>query len=37
LEATGISPNALTLIGFVLTVGVSGTLALGYFRQGGFF
>lgn len=35
LETTGISPNALTLIGFVLTVGVSGTLALGYLPAGG--
>ena len=35
LEATGISPNALTVIGFVLTVGVSGTLALGYLPAGG--
>lgn len=35
LDATGISPNALTLIGFALTVVVAMVLALGYLFWGG--
>ena len=35
LEATGISPNALTLIGFALTVGVALILATGSLVWGG--
>lgn len=35
LEATGISPNALTIIGFVLTVAVALILATGNFLAGG--
>jgi CDP-diacylglycerol--glycerol-3-phosphate 3-phosphatidyltransferase len=35
LEATGISPNALTLIGFGLTLIVAGVLAAGYLFWGG--
>ena len=35
LERTGISPNALTLIGFALTVGVAAVLAMGQFLIGG--
>ena len=35
LEATGISPNALTLIGFVLTAGVALVLASGVLFWGG--
>ena len=35
LDATGISPNALTLIGFVLTLIVATVLALGYLFWGG--
>jgi CDP-diacylglycerol--glycerol-3-phosphate 3-phosphatidyltransferase len=35
LDATGISPNALTLIGFVLALVVAAVLALGYLFWGG--
>lgn len=35
LDSTGISPNALTLIGFVLTLVVGTVLALGYLFWGG--
>lgn len=35
LAATGISPNALTVIGFVLVLGAAGVLALGYRQLGG--
>lgn len=35
LQWTGLSPNALTLIGLLLNVGVAVVLALGYLRLGG--
>lgn len=35
LQATGISPNGLTIIGFLLTAAIGAILALGYFRVGG--
>ena len=35
IEGTGISPNALTILGFFLTVGVGYVLSLGYLRVGG--
>ena len=35
LEKTGISPDALTIIGFLLTVGVAVVLALGHLFWGG--
>lgn len=35
LQATGITPNGLTIIGFLLTLGISVVLALGYFLAGG--
>jgi len=37
LEQTGISPNALTLIGFALTLAVAGVLATGQLLLGGVF
>ena len=35
IEGTGISPNVLTILGFLLTVGVGYVLSLGYLRVGG--
>ena len=35
LQATGVTPNGLTIIGFLLTVGIAIVLALGYFLAGG--
>lgn len=35
ISRTGISPNALTIIGFFLTVGVAYVLSLGYLQIGG--
>ena len=35
LQATGITPNGLTIIGFLLTVAIAIVLALGYFLAGG--
>ena len=35
LQTTGISPNALTALGFLLTVGVAAVLAAGYLPLGG--
>lgn len=35
IAGTGISPNGLTILGFILTVGVGDVLSLGYLRIGG--
>jgi CDP-diacylglycerol--glycerol-3-phosphate 3-phosphatidyltransferase len=35
LAQTGVTPNALTLVGFLLNVGVAAVLAAGYIRLGG--
>ena len=34
-KATGITPNGLTILGFILMIGVAGVLAQGYFLLGG--